>query len=91
LKICKERMITDVIFGLPVNLDKNSLQVKRYFSIGEKIKNFLSDDIEINFIYEDESFTSYEAQATISRLDHVKKISEHEIAAMKLLERYFKK
>jgi RNase H-fold protein (predicted Holliday junction resolvase) len=89
IEICSEKEIDAVVFGIPENSAKDSSQAIRYRSIGKRIEQLIKVKIpNICMILEDESFSSFEAMEILRNTRNRNAASEHEIAAMKLLERY---
>jgi putative holliday junction resolvase len=88
-KFCLDEKVSEIVMGVPIGGDgEDTPQTEKIRSIGEKLEKYLGN-IPVNF--EDESFTTYEADEFLS-LKGVKgsrrKETEDEIAATIILKRY---
>jgi putative holliday junction resolvase len=87
---CVRENVEEVVVGLPVGRDgEDTAQTERIRSIGERLEVFLGG-IPVEF--EDESFTTFEANEFLGGVAGVKvrnrKDTEDEIAAVIILKRY---
>lgn len=95
LKICKDDGIQCILFGLPLDIDgKETLQTKRIRNFSLKLSKYLSEQgVVMPLLFEDESFTSYEADKNLAELGikgSLRKEMEDELAAVLILKRYLK-
>lgn len=87
--MCEEEGVVTVIFGLPGGREgEETEQTDRYRGIGRQLEAFLQD---IPVVFEDESFSSFEADTALDDPELRKKYNQHELAAMVILERYLKR
>jgi putative transcription antitermination factor YqgF len=91
-EFCAKEQIVQVVMGVPTAEDgKNTEQSEKMINIGKKLEAALKD-IPVSF--EDESFTSYEADRFLRSIkvkNSEKKDTEDEIAAILILKRYLAK
>lgn len=85
--------VVRVVFGIPESKDGlKETQAERMLNIGEKLGLYLkkaSPGVEV--VFQDESFSSYEARSFIKDTGvsgYGTKHSEHEVAAMIILNKY---
>ncbi|MBU0668005.1 RuvX/YqgF family protein [Patescibacteria group bacterium] len=89
LGICRDEEVTEVIFGVPGGrFGEDTPQVERMRDIGGRLEEYLGD---VPVVFQDESFSSFEADAAKMDSGLRKKYSQHELAAMVILERYLQK
>lgn len=91
-EFCMKEGIVGVVMGIPSGKEgQETPQTERIRGIGEKLGDFLKD-IPVEF--EDESFTSFEADDYLSGIKGVRgrdrKQMEDELAAVIILKRYLK-
>jgi len=90
-ELCLKEKVVEVVMGLPLDDGGNPTpQSDRIEKIGMKLAKFLGD-IQVNF--EDESFTSFEADEFLASRGvkgSNRKLHEDEMAAVQILERYLK-
>ena len=77
--------------GIPVGKEgEETTQTGRIRGFGEKLQEYLGEEIPVAF--EDESFTSFEADEFLDKIMNVRgrdrKQSEDELAAVLILKRY---
>ncbi len=87
---CEREKVVEVVIGLPAGKEgEETAQTERIRSIGERLEEYL-EDIPVEF--EDESFTTFEANEFLGGVAGVKagkrKDTEDEIAAVIILKRY---
>jgi putative Holliday junction resolvase len=87
---CAKENVVEVVMGLPLGKEgEDTEQTERMRSIGERLEKYLVN-IEVQF--EDESFTTFEANEFLNKAPRVKnrkrKEREDEIAAVIILKRY---
>ena len=92
----KDDNINTIVIGLP--LDENgreTLQTRRIRNFAKKLEHFLkSIKLTASVVFEDESFTSFEANERLVELGfEAKKSKKHEdeLAAVLILQRYLKR
>ncbi len=95
LKICKDDAIRCIIFGLPLSSEgSETIQTKRIRNFSLKLSKFLAENgMDLPIVFEDESFTSYEADKDLAELGikgSQRKKMEDELAAVLILKRYLK-
>jgi putative Holliday junction resolvase len=88
--ICEKEAVVEIVVGLPVNPDgEDTFQTARIRGFGLKLEEFIKT-VPVKF--EDESFSSFEADSFLSNVAKVKgserKKTEDEIAAVVILKRY---
>lgn len=88
-EICQKENVVQVVLGLPMSESgKKTEQSERMMKIGKKLKDALG---EIPVDFEDESFTSYEADKFLRSMEvknSQRKETEDEVAAILILKRY---
>jgi len=87
---CKKENVIGIVMGIPVGKDgEETFQSKRIRGIGEKLDEYL---VDIPVEFEDESFTSFEADEFLSSIKGVRgrerKWMEDELAAVIILKRF---
>ena len=87
---CEKEGVIEVVMGIPVGRDgEDTPQTERIRGFGEKLQEYLGD-IPVEF--EDESFTSFEADEFLDKILHIRgrerKESVDELAAVLILKRY---
>lgn len=90
---CMEDNISTIVIGLPLTTDaQETPQTRRIRRFAKKLEHFLSaTKIHASVEFEDESFTSFEADARLSELDiksKQRKQHQDELAAVLILKRY---
>lgn len=86
---CENNNIVLVVFGVPTgDRGEETVQTERYKKIGRKLGIYLGD---INVDFQDEAFSSFEARKSINDSPVNVAYSEHELAAVAILERYLEK
>ncbi len=93
---CKEDNITTIVIGLPFDLDaRETTQTRLIRRFSKKLEDFLGTaGIHVFIKFEDESFTSFEADEHLAELGFKTKRSkkhEDELAAVLILRRYLKR
>jgi putative holliday junction resolvase len=88
---CVREDVIEIVMGVPVGREgEDTPQSERIRGFGEKLQEYLGGDIPVEF--EDESFTSFEADEFLDRILHIKgrdrKGAEDELAAVLILKRY---
>lgn len=87
---CEKEKVAEIVMGVPVGQDgEDTPQSERIRGIGVKLEEHLGD-IQVSF--EDESFTSFEADEFLDKILQVRgrdrKESEDELAAVLILKRF---
>lgn len=90
-EFCVKEDVIEVVMGIPVGREgEETAQTGRIRGFGEKLQEYLGKEIPVEF--EDESFTSFEADEFLDKILHVRgrdrKQSEDELAAVLILKRY---
>lgn len=86
-----------VVFGVPNSLSDEGFlwQESRMLNIGNKLKNYLiENNIFVEFFFEDESFTTFEATKElfdIHKFGIKSNLSDHEMSAIIILKRFVEK
>ncbi len=93
---CKEDKVTTIVIGLPLGEDaQETVQTRNVRNFGKKLERFLTAaKIHVSVVFEDESFTSFEADARLSELNiksKERKQHQDELAAVLILKRYLKR
>ena len=86
-EITQENEIKLLVFGLPFGINASDTpQVLRIKSIAQRI----AQGVEIPFVFQDESFTTFEAQNWLreNEMMHLSHLTDHEVAAIFILKRY---
>ena len=88
---CLKEGVVEVVMGVPVGRDEEDTpQSGRIRGFGEKLQEYLGDGIPVEF--EDESFTTFEADEFLDKIMHIRgrerKQSVDELAAVLILKRY---
>lgn len=86
--ICEENQISKIIFGIPENRDRNSQDL---ISEIKRIASELTKKISAEIIYEQESYTSTEAESLLKdhkKYDRTDKGKVDAMAATLILEQY---
>lgn len=88
---CRKETVVEVVMGIPVGREgEDTPQTERIRGFGEKLQEYLGNDIPVAF--EDESFTSFEAEEFLEKILHIRgrdrKQSVDEMAAVLILKRY---
>ena len=89
-EIVKKENIVNVVFGLPLSEDgRKTNQSGSIVAIGEKFEAFLGKKI---ILYQDESFSTFEARRDLGELDH-KAVNgdDDDMAAFIILRNYLEK
>ena len=87
--LCQEESVVGVVFGLPEGKDGEITErYARFKSIGERLEAYLKD---IPLYFQDESYSSFEADTSIADPKLREKYNSHELSAMIILERYLKR
>lgn len=87
--VCEEEGIVRVVFGLPKGKNgEETEQAQRFQEIAKQLEAALNG---IPVVFEDESFSSFEADTSIDDPKLRQKYNQHELAAMVILERYMKR
>jgi len=87
--ICMDENIAEVVFGVPCGHDGfDTPQAERMRSIGGRLEDYLG---KVQVVFQDESFSSFEADSFSMDEKLRRKYSQHELAAMLILERYLQK
>lgn len=94
-RVVEDCDVGTVVFGLPAAKDGGeTAQSERMRGIGEKLESYLKDEgFSIKVVFWDESFSSFEAGVFMRGAGgkaYAAKYSEHEVAAMLILEKYLK-
>ena len=92
---CTEDDIATIVIGLPYNQEgKETAQTRRIRNFAKKLEHFLNASrLAANIVFEDESFSSFEATEHLTQIGFkAKKSKEHEdeLAAVLVLKRYIK-
>jgi len=92
MEFCLKEKIVGIVMGVPSGKDgEETAQTERIRGIGGKLDEFLGD---IPVEYEDESFTSFEADDYLANIRGVRgtdrKPMEDELAAVIILKRFLK-
>lgn len=87
VELCNEKDFSIIVFGLPKAADGNETeQTLRYRKLGMKLfEGIKASKPDILFEFEDESFSTFDGRSIDAKL------TDHEKAAMKILERYLNK
>lgn len=90
-QLCEQENAVKVVMGLPIAVaEKSQSQTQKIRNIGKKLRLYLHG---IDFEFQDESFSSFEAREALKKLD-VKaknyKKTEDEMAAIIILQNYLK-
>lgn len=89
LELCQDENIVEVVMGVPLDEEgQETDQSRRLRDIGSRLEEYLGT---ITVEYQDESFSSFEAAAAVADPDLRKKYSEHELAAVVILERFLER
>jgi len=87
VEICKKEDVEKIVFGVPMGFNGSSRQEERYKKMGKKIIEKIREGIpDIDYDVIDESFSSYDSSTMVKK----NKISDHELAAMRILKKYLK-
>ena len=89
-ELCLKEKVIGVVMGLPAGKEgEETFQTERIRGIGEKLDEFL---VDIPVEFEDESFTSFEADEYLAEIRRVRgrdrKQMEDELAAVIILKRF---
>lgn len=85
LKICADERVLTVVIGVPLKIDGTETgQSKISRDFAEK----LAKDSGLDVQFQDEAYTTFEAEQMIEKKEHIYKDS---FSAMKILEHYLKK
>ncbi len=92
-RLCVEEKINTVVFGVPYGPQREeSAQAQRMKRLGRSLIEYLKNrDLEIDLVFEDESFSTFEAEklsGLVSDMHFDARHSDHEIAAKVILEKY---
>lgn len=89
-KMCEEEAVTTLVLGLPYDdLHIENEQTARVRAFGEKLSNVC----ELPVFYEDEKYTTAEADALLDASEYgfrEKKLSRDSVAAMLILQSYLR-
>lgn len=84
--LCQEENIVEIVFGVPLGKEgEETEQSRRHRDIGSRLEQYIGT---ISVVYQDESHTSFEANSVVKDPKLRKKYSEHELAAVVILNRY---
>lgn len=87
--LCREEKVVGIVFGLPEGKDGEVTErYARFEEIGKRLEVYLKD---IPVFFQDESYSSFEADTSIDDPKLREKYNSHELAAMIILERYLKR
>lgn len=86
LEIITEKNVTDVVIGVPISVEgektKMALKIEKF---AEKFRKFLkSKGLDINFHFEDESLSTYEAEELVRSFGKKRKFVDDVAAALVL-------
>jgi len=87
-EVSKKNEIELLVFGLPFAIDsQDTPQVSRIKSIAQRI----AQGVELPLVFQDESFTTFEAKNWLreNEMIDLTHLTDHEVAAIFILKRFF--
>ena len=86
---CDDNNIDLVVFGVPTGgIGEDTMQTERYKKIGKKLEVYLEN---IKVEYQDEAYSTFEAQKLLHDNPGASGYTDHELAAVAILERFLEK